>query len=162
MRRDVLLLRSLPILCALLLSACGKPPKGPPGILGDAGCVYADEREMPNNVCRGKEIKDGAYPIVLLSVQRQGYCNDSGLRQGVTEGVRRLPDSRGGGPMCVVGESAVFCNDQRPMDRNNLCFSKPVMDGTCDLTHQEAVNFVITTASYFRELRDWYRRKCGE
>ena len=41
--------------------------------------------------------------------------------------------------MCVVGESAVFCNDQRPMDRNNLCFSKPVMDGTCDLTHQEAV-----------------------
>lgn len=158
----MLLLRSLPILCALLLSACGKPPKGPLGILGDAGCVYADEREMPNNVCRGKEIKDGTCILTFAECAKAGSIAttpdyDKALRKAYVDCLTPAV-----GPMCVVGESAVFCNDQRPMDRNNLCFSKPVMDGTCDLTHQEAVNFVITTASYFRELRDWYRRKCGE
>lgn len=64
------------------------------------------------------------------------------------------------GPMCVMGESAVFCNDERQMIRGNVCFEKPVVDGTCELTFTEALNFVVTTSTYFRQLRDYYRRRC--
>ena len=99
-----------------------KPPKGPLDILGDAGCVYADGARCLTTSAVAKRSKTAQYPIVLLSVQSRIHCYDSGLRQGVTEGVRRLPDSCGGGRCSVVGESAVFCNDQRPMDQKQSVF----------------------------------------
>lgn len=153
--------RSLLILCVVLLSACGKPPKGPIGVVGDAGCIYVDPRDPgPQNICNGREMVDGTCTLSFKDCAAVGSISttpdyDKILRKAYVD--CSIPAV---GPMCVMGETAVFCNDQRPMDRSNVCFNKPVVDGTCDLTFAEAVNFVVTTSTYFRELRDWYRRKC--
>lgn len=157
----MLLQRSLLILCVSLLSACGKPPKGPIGIVGDSGCIYTDAREMnAQNVCFGKTLIDGTCTLSFQECsQKEGISTtpdyDRILRQAYVD--CRTPQP---GPMCIMGESAVFCSDPRPMDRSNVCFDKQVVEGVCDLTHAESVNFVVTTAGYFRQLRDYYRRKC--
>ena len=154
--------RSLLILFVSLLSACGKPPKGPIGLVGEAGCIYVDPREMnAQNVCHGKPMVDGTCTLSFQEcAQKEGIATTPGydriLRQAYVD-CNRPP----AGPMCIVGESAVFCSDSRPMDRSNVCFERPVQDGVCDLTHAEAINFVVTTATYFRQLRDYFRRKCG-
>lgn len=145
----MLLLRSLPILFVVLLSACGKPPKGPIGLVGDAGCIMYDESRSSNQsyTLTFKECAEGHIATTpdYDRILRQAYVDCS-----------RPPI----GPMCVMGDAAVFCADSRPMDRSNVCFGKQVIDGVCDLSFTDALNFVVTTADYFRVLRDYYRRRC--
>lgn len=65
------------------------------------------------------------------------------------------------GPMCVVGEQALICADERPMDASNVCFNRPLIEGTCDVPFRDALNWVVTTPDYFRRLKDYYRRRCS-
>lgn len=65
------------------------------------------------------------------------------LRRAYTDCLTPQP-----GPMCIVGESGCLCSD-------------PTKDPSdYELSFPNCVNFVVTTAQYFRKLRDWYARRC--
>ena len=135
----------------ILLSACGKPPKGPVGLIGDAGCIM-------HNPALAEGQQD--YTLSFVDCAKAGSIAttpdyDRILRAAFVD-CRRPPV----GPMCVIGETAVFCNDEREMTRGNVCFGKEIIDGACSLTFTEALNFVVTTSVYFRQLNDYYKRKC--
>lgn len=153
--------KSLLILCVSLLSACTPPPKGPIGLIGDAGCIYVQTKDLgARDICFGREIIDGTCTLSFADCAAAGSIAttpdyDRVLRQAYVD--CRTPPV---GPMCIIGESAVFCSDEREMNRSNVCFEREIREGVCDLTHIEAHNFVVTTSAYFRQLRDYYRRKC--
>lgn len=142
--------KGLLISFVVLLSACGKPPKGPVGLVGDEGCIIHDASRP-----------EGKQDFTLSFAEcAKGYIAttpdyDRILRQAYVD-CSKPPI----GPMCIMGEGAVFCNDERPMDRSNVCFDKVVTDGVCGLSFKEALNYVVTSSEFFRVLRDWYRRRC--
>lgn len=144
-------LKSLLILSVALLSACGKPPKGPLGLIGDAGCVM-------NNPALAEGKQD--YTLTFKECAEAGSIATTPDYDRILRTAFIDCTTPPVGPMCVIGETAVFCSDGREMTRGNVCFGKPVVDGVCDLTFTEALNFVVTTSEYFRQLRDYYRRKC--
>ena len=85
----------------------------------------------------------------------------------------------GPGPMCVVGTKGCLCSDPRNKHSYTLPFKK-LYGSELEAWAQSAMstdelarwysegqmpvstclNYVVTTADYFRILRDWYRRRC--
>ncbi len=134
-------------LFVLALSACGKPPKGPIGIIGTAGCLMNDPRRDPPGYdltfaeCKDHIATTPDYDRII----RKAYVDCL------------APPA---GPMCVVGDAAVICADERPMNSSNVCFNRQLIDGTCDVPFPEAVNFVVTTPDYWRILKEYYHRRC--
>lgn len=150
MKNAVRLRNASLILFVLALNGCAKPPAGPIGVIGDSGCFVNDPTQVNPDYMMSFEDCGKAGMIATTAVY------DRILRQAYVDCAKPGP-----GPMCVLGPAGATCADPSESGRTNVCFEKQVIDGTCDLTWGEAKNFVITTADYFRRLRQWYERRCN-
>lgn len=148
------LLKNLLISCVALLllsgSSCKPPPDGPLGFIGVEGCIYHDASLPEEKRDYTLSFHDCVNHIATTS-----------------DFHRRLLDayvdcrSPGPGPMCIVGDDGLLCNDPSEDNSANVCFGRPLdKNGSCLRLHEECVNYVVTTPTYERVLREWYARRC--
>ena len=162
------LLKNLLILCVLVLSACTKPPKGPIGLIGDRGCVMNDLLKDPADYLL-------SFPECVNHIATTPDY-DRILRRAYVE-CFTPPE----GPMCIVGDKGCLCRDNRLRHKDYTLPFKKLYGSELEAWAQSAMstdelarwygdgqlpvssclNYVVTTADYFRILREYYARRCN-